>query len=367
MSKSQVAYSSPNDDIQVQIHSNSDPAHNSNKNQSSQSHQNHTPSRPSSGASGSIAGKCCFVHRFFERSGSCFFNARYDASSLEQIYWESATPTTLYRIRAANAFLILVGIVWLIYLIATGKYSIFNLILFAITSILAGIVFGITFFKINRLYYELIGFVTFSILAVGLLIQHIFFPNYTRLSPSEIFGLFVAALMILYMLLPLVYYRAFGLGAIASIAFEVLYAVFAHPPLITIVARALLHLAVHAIGSQLHLLREARSRSTFWRIIEGVITRAELERGREQQRHMITSLMPTKVAEEVLATYNERAERRDTGPAADHSETPAAAADNDAKMDSPSKHKKHEKGMTREPRTKFSEDTFITNWILCMY
>lgn len=349
MSKAKVAYSAPNEDIQVQIHPASEPTNNSNKNQSSQSRQNsHTLTRPSSGASGSIAGKCCFVNRFFERSGSCFLNARYDAPSLEQIYWESATPSTIYRIRVANAFLMLAGIVWLIYLIVTGKWSLFNLVLFAVTVILAGIVFGITFFKINRLYFELIGFVTFSILAVGLLIQHILYPVPTRLSPSEIFGLFVAALMLLYMLLPLVYYRALGLGAIASIAFEVLYAVFARPPAVTIVARALLHLAVHVIGSQLHLLREARSRSTFWRIVEGVMTRSELERVREEQRVMITSLMPAKVAEAVLATYNERAERRDTGGGAnsDHSEPgPAGGADEDASKDSPGNKKKHEKGM----------------------
>ncbi|KAJ8346059.1 hypothetical protein SKAU_G00302520 [Synaphobranchus kaupii] len=73
-------------------------------------------------------------------------------------------------------------------------------------------------------------------------------------------------------------------------------------------ARALLHLCAHAIGIHLFIMSEVRSRSTFLKVGQAIMHGKDLEVEKALKERMIHSVMPRRVADELMKQGDDESE-----------------------------------------------------------
>ncbi|XP_015265374.1 PREDICTED: adenylate cyclase type 9 [Gekko japonicus] len=131
------------------------------------------------------------------------------------------------------------------------------------------------------------------------------------LSPVGGFSMCVEALLLLYAVLRLPLYLSLFLGLAYSALFETLAYHFrndgcwAGGPRVAAyweeaLARALLHLCIHATGVHLFIMSEVRSRSTFLKVGQSIMHGKDLEVEKALKERMIHSVMPRTIADDLM-------------------------------------------------------------------
>ena len=102
--------------------------------------------------------------------------------------------------------------------------------------------------------------------------------NFNLMSSVGSFCGLVEIVLLLYNLIPLPLYLAFGLSVVYSIIYEALFIyTTTDPSAAFIVGKILLHLCIHIVCISLYLMSSVRKHSTFWRIGQSMIARKQLQ------------------------------------------------------------------------------------------
>ena len=225
----------------------------------------------------------------FERSRLGLLNPRFDSPMLEEQLALSFFPQERRKFRYALIYVMLVCVGWLILFAATSRSSpnFLGYMLGASALTLAAILFFIlTFYPLYARHYYKFSVVFSIILSVMSLLRYI------NTSPSQVtsnlmssvgsFCGLVEIVLLLYNLIPLPLFLAFGLSVVYSIIYEALFIYSTtNPSAAFIVGKVLLHLCIHLVCMSLYLMSSVRKHSTFWRIGQSMIARRQL---REEKR-----------------------------------------------------------------------------------
>ncbi|VDK19841.1 unnamed protein product [Anisakis simplex] len=105
--------------------------------------------------------------------------------------------------------------------------------------------------------------------------------------------------LLVYTVIPLPLYLCILIGVIYSALFELLSTSNVEdidiPGL-----KVILHLGIHLLGVHLFILTQVRQRKTFLKVGQSLLARKDLEMETQFKDHMIQSVMPKKVADELL-------------------------------------------------------------------
>ncbi|KAK1799191.1 hypothetical protein P4O66_007444, partial [Electrophorus voltai] len=299
--------------------------------------------------------------QLFERSAGKFWNPKFDSNILEEACRERCFPQTQRRFRGVLLYLAVSSLLWgayfsastdrcdtLTFLVPTTGFLLFCFLLFLFTFtrhyahcydqaslLLILITFTLTLaLQIQNSGFtdsqeppalwdggedmgdlESRNFILDSVNHVG--------SQATCLSPVGTFSLGMEVLMLLYSVLHVRLYASVLLGLLYSVLFEALGWMhliqagnWSHPPEEKATtdweilpwlapAKALLHICAHVIGIHLFVMSEVRSRSTFLKVGQAIMHGKDLEVEKALKERMIHSVMPRRVANELMRQGDE--------------------------------------------------------------
>ena len=238
----------------------------------------------------------------FHRVSSGFYNPKFDSKTLEKQHNQNYFSKTRQRFQYALLYIMVACIVWIVYF--TGMQSTFWLYFVFATGglllLLAGLL-GFTFTKFYQKYWLLASIIT-PLLTAGVCLLSFINIEAQHVSQVGLFSCVIAVLLLIYTLLSLPLYICVIIGVGFSTAFEMLW-VLTHGGAFDVkilAARIILHLCIHMVGVQNFLMSQARKRSTFLKVGQSIVSKNLLEEESDNKMRMIQSLMPRKVAEEVM-------------------------------------------------------------------
>ncbi|XP_012679145.2 adenylate cyclase type 9 isoform X2 [Clupea harengus] len=298
------------------------------------------------------------VPQLFERSAAQCWDPKFDSAILEEACRERCFPQTQRRFRYVLFYLATAAVLWCVYfavnaarcnpasfVVPAASFLLFCLLLFLFT-----------FTRPYTLLYNqaslLLITVTFAItLALQLQTSHFaslqrltrrnltggdsptFGPEASSLpatpciSPVGTFSVGMEVLLLLYSVLHLRLYASVLLGLLYSVLFEALGWLHLVPVgggeleevgLLRLEAmenlwwlapaKVLLHLCAHLIGIHLFIMSEVRSRSTFLKVGQAIMHGKDLEVEKALKERMIHSVMPRRVADELMKQGDEESE-----------------------------------------------------------
>ncbi|XP_048105018.1 adenylate cyclase type 9 [Alosa alosa] len=300
------------------------------------------------------------VPQLFERSAAQCWDPKFDSAILEEACRERCFPQAQRRFRYVLFYLATAAVLWCVYfgvnarrcdpasfLVPAASFLLFCLLLFLFT-----------FTRPYTLLYNqaslLLITVTFGI-TLALQLQTSDFASLRRLTERNVtggdssaaaaaaasssplpppcvstvgtFSLGMEVLLLLYSMLHLRLYASVLLGLLYSVLFEALGWLHLAPPsgdelgdegLLRaealenlwwlVPAKVLLHLCAHLIGIHLFIMSEVRSRSTFLKVGQAIMHGKDLEVEKALKERMIHSVMPRRVADELMKQGDEESE-----------------------------------------------------------
>ncbi|KAI5088897.1 adenylate cyclase type 9 [Silurus meridionalis] len=285
------------------------------------------------------------VPQLFERSAAQCWDPKFDSPTLEEACRERCFPQTQRRFRYVLFYLAVAALLWGVYfgvnsfrckpasfLLPTATFLILCLLLLL--------------FTFSRPYIWLYNQASLLLIVITICItlapqmQSSGFASFKWhkednqtlpcISPVGTFSLCMEVLLLLYSMLHLRLYASVLLGLLYSVLFETLGWVHIKQvdgqdmgslsdgeaqgssqdvPLLWLVpGKVLLHLCAHAIGMHLFIMSEVRSRSTFLKLGQAIMHGKELEVEKALKERMIHSVMPSRVADELLKQGDEESE-----------------------------------------------------------
>ncbi|XP_029353241.1 adenylate cyclase type 9 isoform X2 [Echeneis naucrates] len=290
------------------------------------------------------------VHRkappLFERSAAQCWDPKFDSPILEEACQERCFPQTQRRFRYVLFYLAVAAVLWGVYFGVNGARC-DPVTFFAPTVSFLILLVLLFLFTFTQAYTRLYNQTTLLLIAVTFAITlapQIQTAGYTELeragggnatdlfsrrearhptsciSPVGTFSLCMEVLLLLYSVLHVRLYASVMLGLLYSILFEALgwlpmfqrtydpneWGTGLGAPASgdtlrwLCPAKALLHLCAHVIGIHLFIMSEVRSRSTFLKVGQAIMHGKDLEVEKALKERMIHSVMPRRVADELM-------------------------------------------------------------------
>lgn len=288
------------------------------------------------------------VPPLFERSAAQCWDPKFDSPILEEACQERCFPQMQRRFRYVLFYLAVAAVLWGVYfginsdrcspmtfLAPTASFLVILVLLFLFTLtqpytwlynqtslLLIAITFAITLAP----QIQTAGYTKQEWAHGGngsfLIPDKVTSPPAPCISPVGTFSLCMEVLLLLYSVLHVRLYASVMLGLLYSILFEtlewlpLLQRSYATTGWRTGVdgsdsdweatlcwlgpAKALLHLCAHVIGIHLFIMSEVRSRSTFLKVGQAIMHGKDLEVEKALKERMIHSVMPRRVADELL-------------------------------------------------------------------
>ncbi|KAL4658139.1 adenylate cyclase type 9 [Arapaima gigas] len=298
--------------------------------------------------------------QLFERSNGQFWDPGFDSPILEEACQEKCFPQTQRRFRYVLFYLAVSTLLWGVYfgvnparcdptafLVPTATFLLVCLVLFLFTftqvyarlySHASLLLIVVTFALTLAPQMQTAGFKDLETLRPNgdestlgsrnlTLAQmdgsqgHIGSSWAPCISPVGTFSLCMEVLLLLYSVLHVRLYASVLLGLVYSALFEALgWAHLAQGDSADgpdsdwatlrwlMPAKALLHLCAHAIGMHLFIMSEVRSRSTFLKVGQAIMHGKDLEVEKALKERMIHSVMPRRVADELMKQGDDESE-----------------------------------------------------------
>ncbi|KAK2181022.1 hypothetical protein NP493_415g03014 [Ridgeia piscesae] len=263
----------------------------------SPSNQHYKSLTPSQTASAEKVGKSLIL---FERAAKSWWDPKFDSDILEDQYQESSFTQHRKQFRCALFYIIFLCAVWAVFFGLMGHPNWMVFVAGSTALLLATLI--ILIFTLTRFYQTLVT--PTSVLLVLLLsgcCLLIFLYDDPAMSAVGTFTGTVEILLLIYTFIPLQLYMCVILGVLYSIVYEILSAVLVtNLDVHYTIGRMLLHFALHVMGVHIFIMAQVRSRSTFLKVSQSIMLRKDLEKEKQLKKKMIHSLMPPKVAEEVM-------------------------------------------------------------------
>uniref|UniRef100_A0A915IDR6 adenylate cyclase n=1 Tax=Romanomermis culicivorax TaxID=13658 RepID=A0A915IDR6_ROMCU len=236
----------------------------------------------------------------FERSSKQWWNLRFASRSLEKLYLKLyAYPQIKRSFRFALFYTIFTIICWATFHLVVSDFTptfSYHLSAWVLICILVLMLYFTCHDRLYQRFYYSAGFVvTFLIILVGLLF---FCVQNPLISPLATFVTSLQTILLLYLALPNPLYVAVGCGLAYSVLFEILTSQTL--PYEYSGVKFSLHLCFHLLGVHLYVLGQVRDRKSFIKLGQSLLVRQDLEKEKRFIDNMIESVMPKKVAEELL-------------------------------------------------------------------
>uniref|UniRef100_A0A3Q2QLJ3 adenylate cyclase n=1 Tax=Fundulus heteroclitus TaxID=8078 RepID=A0A3Q2QLJ3_FUNHE len=269
----------------------------------------------------------------FERSAAQCWDPKFDSPVLEDACQERCFPQKQRRFRYVLFYLAVASLLWGVYFWVNSAHCHPVTFLAPTASFLTLLVllFSFTFTKAYMWLYNqtslLLIALTFAITLAPQIqtatydwadqanASHSSLNKESCISPVGTFSLCMEVLLLVYSVLHVRLYASVMLGLLYSILFEAL----GWLPLLqrsydatgqvsglqnTLLwlgpAKGLLHLCAHVIGIHLFIMSEVRSRSTFLKVGQAIMHGKDLEVEKALKERMIHSVMPRRVADELM-------------------------------------------------------------------
>ncbi|XP_035492416.2 adenylate cyclase type 9 isoform X2 [Scophthalmus maximus] len=285
----------------------------------------------------------------FERSAAQCWDPKFDSPILEEACQERCFPQTQRRFRYVLFYLAVAAVLWGVYFgVNNGRCSPMTFLAPTVAFfVLLVLLFLFTFTQPYTWLYNQTSLLLIAVTFAITLAPQIQTAGYTELawaggrnasyrsldelaqttthciSPVGTFSLCMEVLLLLYSVLHVRLYASVMLGLLYSILFEAL----GWLPLLQRSsdttrlatgievsrsdwegdtlrwlgpAKALLHLCAHVIGIHLFIMSEVRSRSTFLKVGQSIMHGKDLEVEKALKERMIHSVMPRRVADELM-------------------------------------------------------------------
>lgn len=290
------------------------------------------PARPVSGGGGRRGrgrGRGRGAPALFERASGRWWAPQFDSRKLEEACLERCFPQTRRRFRYALSYAGAACLLWAAHLGArlgpgaAGAAAVVAVAAPALGALAACL--ALFLFTFSRRYARRRRAASLALalllFALSLAAPHLPPPPDPHphphhaclsLSPVGAFSMCTQALLLLYAVLRLPLYLSLCLGLAYSALFEALAFHFRHrtcwpAPADTphgayweLLARALLHLCIHATGVHLFIMSEVRSRSTFLKVGQSIMHGKDLEVEKALKERMIHSVMPRIIADDLM-------------------------------------------------------------------
>ncbi|VDM17983.1 unnamed protein product [Hydatigera taeniaeformis] len=247
-----------------------------------------------------------FRFHLFERCSGGVLNLRFDSTVLESYYTLCSFPHSLSRFRIAVSYFALVCGTWMIFFATSGTEQWMVYVAGAATGLMVAIVLFVL--TCSKVIFEKNFLVLYIILALffSLLFLLAFVPSTVGVSSAFNASLIVQLLLTIYINIPLRLWQVMLICGPVSVLHVVLSCTVCgkiNSRLTCIYI--ILHCCIHMVGFVQHILSQVRRRSTFMRLGHSALMRKALEKEQQTQNEMIQSLMPQKVALEVMqGSYN---------------------------------------------------------------
>ncbi|XP_032418528.1 adenylate cyclase type 9 [Xiphophorus hellerii] len=274
----------------------------------------------------------------FERSAAQCWDPKFDSSVLEDACQERCFPQKQRRFRYVLFYLAVASILWGVYfgvnsdrcrpvtfLAPTASFLALLVLLFLFTFtkpymwlynqtslLLIVLTFAITLApQMQTATYNWAAEVNASHTSLNKEIP----PQMSCISPVGTFSLCIEVLLLVYSVLHIRLYASVMLGLLYSVLFEALgwlpllqrnyeatgqVSTLQNTLLWLGPGKGLLHLCAHVIGIHLFIMSEVRSRSTFLKVGQAIMHGKDLEVEKALKERMIHSVMPRRVADELM-------------------------------------------------------------------
>jgi len=241
----------------------------------------------------------------FQRSGRSWWNPQFDSDVLETQHETTSFPQSRRRFRYALDYIIMSCSAWLTqFAIQQGPNWPAFVGAAAALLVVAIIVTLFTYSSsYRRLALPLSLVITVALCVCDLLTfaAEPAVPHEGDISAVGTFVWSIEIILLMYTLIPMPLYVCVVAGTLYSIIFEVVATQVGDMATPSYVAgRALLHVCIHAVGIHIYVMSQVRGRSTFLKVGQSLILRRRLQTEKQLKHNMIHSLMPPKVAEQVL-------------------------------------------------------------------
>lgn len=334
------------------------------------------------------------VHReappLFERSAAQCWDPKFDSPILEEACQERCFPQTQRRFRYVLFYLAVASVLWGVYFGVNNDRC--NPMTFLIPTasflILLVLLFVFTFTQPYTRLYDQTSLFLIAVTFAMTLSPQTQTATYSELewagggnasyqsshslimpciSPVGTFSLCMEVLLLLYSVLHVRLYASVLLGLLFSILFEA----FGWLPLIQgrystpdedILrwlgpGKVLLHLCAHVIGIHLFIMSEVRSRSTFLKVGQAIMHGKDLEVEKALKERMIHSVMPRRVADELMKQGDDEGgsgensgKRYSSGACSASAVSVGAGGGGGLQAQSPKNHNNHKSKKTSIPR-----------------
>ena len=241
----------------------------------------------------------------FERSARSWWNPKFDSEILEAEFRKRSFVQIRRRFQYAIAYIITACILWCMFF--AGMQQTHWIAFVAGSGTLFLICVVVLIFTCTPAYqkYALHTSVFLSLALCGFCMMNFIYDD-PDLSPVGTFTGTIEIIIMMYTVIPLPLFLSITMGILYSIVLEVFSGLLTDlNSLNFILGRAFLHLCIHLIGLHVFVMAQVRKRSTFLKVCQSVITRRDLEIEKQLKQKMIYSLMPAKVAEEIIKARDE--------------------------------------------------------------
>lgn len=221
---------------------------------------------------------------------------------------------TLRIFQYALGYVALSCLAWSIYVGFQPRYLNSWVYFLAGLLVLLLLTLGIFLLSCTKIYTQqklLMSVLLTLVLCSSSLLYYVFATN----ADMSLIGIFVGSVEIitlLYTFIPMPLYFCMIVGVTYSVVFETFSAVLTPMSDWRLVAgRILLHAAVHFLGVHLFVISQVRQRSTFLKVGQSIQSRKDLQIEKQFKQDMIHSLMPPKVAQEVMSSRDTKGNSND--------------------------------------------------------
>ncbi|GMS89568.1 hypothetical protein PENTCL1PPCAC_11743, partial [Pristionchus entomophagus] len=240
----------------------------------------------------------------FDRVSQRWWNPQFRCPTLEAQYWQCSFPQLRDRFRSGLIYISIVCLTWCIFLTLYGRAGAIHWVSTGVLVVTCGAMLFFTLMsaQYQRFYMPTSFLCTFLICVLTLVVL----SDVTNplMSPVGTFVTSIQVVLLIYTVIPLPLYLCIFISAVYSTLFELLSIsrdMYIHLPYV----RLALHIGVHMLGVHLFILTQVRQRKTFLKIAQSLMARKDLELETQFKDHMIQSVMPKKVADELLKDANE--------------------------------------------------------------
>uniref|UniRef100_A0A7E4V052 adenylate cyclase n=1 Tax=Panagrellus redivivus TaxID=6233 RepID=A0A7E4V052_PANRE len=275
-------------------------------------HEAHNAGNLANGSSGHTLAEQARAHStsprripLFERASARWWNPQFASATLESQYWKCSFPLLRDRFRSGLIYIMFACCLWLTYVCVFDKPTITH---FTVAIALIVICSAIMWFTLCSVHYQRFYMPTsfLCIFLICLLTFLIFTSTNSFMGPVAMMTTGIQVVLLIYTVIPLPLYLCMLIAGIYSLLFELLVTSNKNNEFIIVPGvKMALHICVHLLGTHLFILTQVRQRKTFLKVGQSLIARKDLELETQFKDHMIQSVMPKKVADELLKENSE--------------------------------------------------------------